>query len=217
MHRHWLAVAAICAGSTVAFGQSFEATISGGESLFNGSSANLGTTGADPTSAQYKMNDGFRLTFRMAINSWRFLGHEFGYSYNHTSINVPATTSVGIGLPGQTGGTVQTPAQNLSVPIHQGFYDFLAYATPEGTHVRPFVCAGVQFSSFFPPGTSAYYGNQTTKFGFNYGGGLKVRVTSIWGVRLDYRQYNTSKPFDFPNQKGRLMQTEASVGISFNM
>lgn len=215
--RHWIALAAICAGSTVAYGQSFEAAVSGGQSRFTKGSSNLGTTGTDPSSAPYTMNDGFRLTFRMAINSWRFLGHEVGYSYSRTSIAMPATTSVGAGLPGQAGGTVQTPAQNLSVPIHQGFYDFLAYATPEGSHVRPFVCGGVQFSSFFPPGTSAYYGNQTTKFGINYGGGLKARVSSNWGVRLDFREYNTSKPFDFPNQKGRLVQVEVSVGVSFSI
>jgi opacity protein-like surface antigen len=215
--RHWFALVAVCAGSAVAYGQSFEAAVSGGRSLFTSGSASLGTSGTDPAGAQYKMNDGFRLTFRMAINSWRFLGHEVGYSYNHTSIAMPATASINTGLPGQAGGTVQTAAQNLSVPIHQGFYDFLAYATPEGMRVRPFACGGVQFSSFFPPGSSASYGNQTTKFGINYGGGLKARVSTNWGVRLDYRQYNTSKPFDFPNQKGRLVQVEASVGIYFGM
>src|SRR5215467_5286807 len=123
--RIWLAVIVFTA---VASAQSFEAAFSGGVSRF-GSSNVLGTASGNPSDPQkYKMNDGFRLTLRMALNTYRFFGHEFGYSYNHTSIAFPATTTVG--LPGQPVSTV--PAQDVSVPIHQGFYDFLVYATPEG-------------------------------------------------------------------------------------
>lgn len=157
------------------------------------------------------MQSGFRLAFRMTLNSWRFFGNEFGYAYSRTSMEIPPITTPILG------GTTTTPAQNVSVPIHQGFYDFLVYATPEGMRVRPFAAGGVQFSGFFPPGTSVYYGNQTTKYGFNYGGGLKVRLTSIWGIRLDARYYNMSKPFDFLIHSGRFIQQEYSVGLSFNL
>jgi hypothetical protein len=68
-----------------------------------------------------------------------------------------------------------------------------------------------------PPGASVSYGTQTTKYGINYGGGLKVRITSIWGVRFDVRWYNTSKPFNFPNQTGRLQQLEIDGGLTFNL
>jgi hypothetical protein len=204
------ALLAGCLFSSLGFAQSFEAAISGGVSRFG--DAQLGTASGIATDPQYVMKDGFRLTFRMALNSWRFFGHEFGYSYNHTSINVPPiTTTTGLA------GVTTAPAQTISVPIHQGFYDFLVYATPEGTRVRPFAAGGVQFSGFFPPGTSVYYGNQVTKYGINYGGGLKVRLTSIWGIRFDARFYNMGKPFDFPNQSGRLIQQEYSVGVSFNL
>ena len=202
-----LALVAGCFFSALASAQSFEAAISGGTSRFGESK--LGTATGVPTDPQYIMKDGFRLTFRMAINSWRFFGHEFGYSYNHTSVDTPAVPA-SFGQPGAA-------AQTISVPIHQGFYDFLVYATPEGTHVRPFAAGGVQFSSFFPPGSSSYYGNQVTKYGINYGGGLKVRITSIWGIRFDARFYNMGKPFNFPNQSGRLIQQEYSAGASFNL
>ena len=152
-----------CVFSSLGLAQSFEAAISGGVSRFG--DAHLGTVTTVPTDPQYVMKDGFRLTFRMALNTWRFFGHEFGYSYNHTSVHVPPIT-VSTGLL----GTTTTPAQDVSVPIHQGFYDFMVYATPEGTRVRPFAAGGVQFSGFFPPGTSVYYGNQVTKYGINYGG-----------------------------------------------
>jgi opacity protein-like surface antigen len=197
--------------SSAAFAQVFEVGVSGGRALFKGNNANLGTVSPDPASPQYQMQDGFRLTFRITFNQGRFLGHEIGYAYNHTSLLIPATSTPVLN------GVVTTPAQTVGVPIHQGFYDFLAYATPEGTKVRPFGAAGVNFSSFFPPGTSIYSGNQTTKYGFNFGGGLKVRITSIWGIRLDLRVYNTSKPFNFFNQNGRLNKLEASGGVTFNL
>jgi len=206
-----LAAGILLYSSSALHAQVFEVGVSGGRALFTGSNANLGTASTDPASSQYQVGNGFRLTFRITFNQGRFFGHEIGYAYNHTSLIVPAISTPTLN------GVTTTPAQTVGVPIHQGFYDFLAYATPEGLHVRPFGAAGVNFSSFFPPGTSIYSGNQVTKYGFNYGGGLKVRVTSIWGVRLDVRWYNTSKPFGFFNQSGRLQQLEASGGVTLNL
>jgi len=195
--------------SSLGFAQVFEASVSGGVSRF--SDGQIGYAPGSTPDQQYVMKSGFSLAFRMTLNSWRFFGHEFGYAYSHTSMDIPAlTTSI-------PGGTQATPATNVSVPIHQGFYNFLAYPTPEGSRVRPFAAGGVQFSGFFPPGTSVYYGNQVTKYGFNYGGGLKVRLTSLWGIRLDARYYNMSKPFDFLFHSGRFIQQEYTVGFSFNL
>ena len=78
--------------------------------------------------------------------------------------------------------------------IHQGFYNMLVYATPEGSRFRPFATGGGHFSNFVPP-CSAQYGQGSNKFGVNYGGGLKVRVSDKFLVRADYRQYLTGKPF----------------------
>ena len=199
-----------CVFSTLGFAQSFEASVSGGVARF-GSSANLGTATGLATDPQYVMKDGFSLSFRMTINSWRFMGHEIGYSYNHTSLDRPPTANgPGIGQP-------LNPATTDSVPMHQGFYDFLVYATPEGTKIRPFAAGGVQFSSFVPPGTSVSYGNQVTKYGINYGGGIKVRLNDIWGIRFDARFYNMGKPFNLAGQTGRLIQQQYSAGLSFNL
>lgn len=185
-----------CACATIASAQVGEFSLSGGVSRFG--SQKLGATAA-AGGLPISMTNGFRLAFRFTLNPYRFFGHEFGYAYNRSKVRFGSDAS-----------------GDIAVPIHQGFYDFLLYATPEGTKVRPFAAAGGQFSSFFPPGTSVYYGNQVTKFGFNYGGGIKIRVTGIWGIRLDVRQYNSGKPFDFPNQSGRLLQTEVSGGVTFN-
>lgn len=212
--RLWPALAAITCFSTCAFGQAFEASASFGRCLFGGSRVQ-GTIDPDPSSPQYKYNDGFHLALRMTINSYRFIGYEFGYAYNHTSILIPESAPASGGRPGQPAVTAEE--QSVGVPIHHGFGNVLLYATPEGTRVRPFVAGGLHFSSFFPPGSSVSYGNQTTKFGFNYGAGVKVRTSTNWGFRVDGRYYEGPKPFEFYNKSGRLRQLEVSAGISFFM
>jgi hypothetical protein len=142
MRLYWVIPVAFAACSSLASGQSFEASVGGGQSLFPSKSADIGTATTDPTSGTYKMKDGFRLSLRMALNTGRFMGHEFGYAYSRTGIVAPAITTT-------TGSIVSTvPAQDISIPSHQGFYDFLIYAIPEGKIIRPFAAGGVQFKAF---------------------------------------------------------------------
>ncbi|MFB3827049.1 MAG: outer membrane protein [Bryobacteraceae bacterium] len=153
------------------------------------------------TAPKVTLGDGFRLALRFTLNTYRFFGHEIGYGYAHTAAKVAGT------------------GDSLGMPVHQFFYDFLIYGTPEGARIRPFAAGGAQFSSFFPPGSSVYYGNQVTKFGYNYGGGLKFIVTGPWGARIDVRQYATGKPDLFQTAQapsGWMRQTEVSAGVSFN-
>ena len=179
--------------ATLASAQVGEISVSGGGAHFGG---NPGTVDTAANSGDIKVNGGFRLDIRLTLNTFRFFGHEFGYGYSRSTLVIP--------------GSGDTP-----VPVHQGYYDFQVYATPEGAKIRPFAAGGVEFASFFPPGASAYYGNQITKFGINYGGGIKVKISPILGIRLDVRQYNTGQPFEFPN-RGRLRQTAYTGGVSFN-
>jgi hypothetical protein len=97
--------------------------------------------------------------------------------------------------------------------IHQGGYNFLLYATNEGTRIRPFATGGVGFANYVPPGASATSGGGSNKFGVNYGGGVKMRITSLFGARLDVRQYTTPKPFGLPLAQGWIRQTEISAGF----
>jgi Outer membrane protein beta-barrel domain len=98
--------------------------------------------------------------------------------------------------------------------IHQGGYNLLYYlnATNEGAKARPFATVGVHFSDFaLPEGSSV-------KFGVNYGGGIKFRISPLFGVRIDIRGYDTGKPNGnglLVKQSGILHQTEASVGFGF--
>jgi hypothetical protein len=52
------------------------------------------------------------------------------------------------------------------------------------------------------------------KFGYNYGAGLKFRINDSYGIRIDARDYVTGKPFDLPNNSGRLHNLELSAGFS---
>jgi len=206
----------VLACSASVFAQSFEASLIGGTLSIPSKSQVIGTGSADPASGNYTMYGGFRIGARMALNQGRFLGHEFGYAYSRTSLDIPAATlTVGTGLPSQPGSIATvTTTTSISTPAPQGFYNFLVYFAPEGFRVRPFATGGVQFTAFSLPND---YGNRETKYGVNYGGGLKVKLVENWGFRLDVRQYNMSKPFKLYNNTGRLLMWEFSGGISFLM
>ena len=183
-----------CAGS--AWGQLFEVWFNGGQSLLS----NKGLGSDLPASAgglkdDFALEDGFRFSFRMDLNNESHFGHEVQYAYSRTKLDEPGSPPLGMA-------------------IHQGGYNFLLYATNEGTRIRPFATGGVMFANYVPPGSSATSGGGNNKFGVNYGGGVKVRLTSLFGVRVDVRQYTTPKPFSLPYlRQGWLRQTEVSAGF----
>ncbi|MCC7173698.1 MAG: outer membrane beta-barrel protein [Bryobacterales bacterium] len=149
--------------------------------------------------AVVKLNSGFRFGFRVTLNAHEYAGHEVGYAYNRTNLDLAGTV--------------------YGMATHQGFYDFLLYARPEGSKVRPFIAGGAQFSNFVPPGSSVSYGGGEMKFGINYGAGVKVRTSDRFLIRLDFRQYMSPKPdFNFPaGPQGWLRLNEISAGFSYTM
>lgn len=186
----------------MAFGQVGEVALSLGAALLRnenlGTAAGTTSSGAEATfNATAKAN--FRFALRFTVNTKRFIGHEGGYAYNHAKLSFDTT-----------------PVQEVGMSIHQGFYNFLVYATPEGFKVRPFATGGGHFSTFYPPGASVFSGNGVTKFGLNYGGGVKVKVTEVWMIRMDVRDYFQGKPdLGLSNVKGLLHLWEASAGLAF--
>ncbi|HZT40531.1 MAG TPA: porin family protein [Bryobacteraceae bacterium] len=187
-------IALLVALPVVSRAQTAEFWVGAGSSFL--SNGNIGSTSPAGTQSDVQLTNGFRINFRLTLNTKRFMGHEVGYAYNRTHLHIFGQDSGGMA-------------------IHQGFYNFLLYGIPEGRRVRPFATGGIHFSNFVPPGSSAQYGGGQTKFGFNYGFGVKARVTNSIGVRLDYRQYNTGKPFDLPLASGRLLQNEISVSVGW--
>ncbi|MBM3812554.1 MAG: hypothetical protein FJW20_13085 [Acidimicrobiia bacterium] len=197
MIKHTILLTMMAAGM---YGQVFEVGVHGGVSRLSGRNIGTISTGAPGGGIQTTLEDGWRMGFRMTLNNWSFFAHEFGYAYNRTQLRFATT-----------------PPEESGMAIHQGLYNFLVYATPEGTKVRPFATGGVHFSNFVPPGASVTQGGGSNKFGVNYGGGIKVRVTEMWGIRFDVREYLTGKPFDLPGASGKLRHMEVSAGFSFMM
>lgn len=177
-----------------AWSQALEMAVGGGQSRL--SNTDLGGATAD----NYSLKGGFRVVMRMTFNSGDFKGHETGYAYNRTQL----VTNGGDGTATQQG-----------MAIHQGFYNYLLYPTREGTRIRPFATGGVHFANYVPPGASATSGGGSTKFGVNYGGGLKIRVSERFMLRFDARQYTNPKPFGLSNSRGWIRMNEYSASLAF--
>lgn len=185
--NRWIPVGALLVFAAVAQAQVGEIGAYGGVHRISGKDLGSG----------YALDDGWLFGFRLTLNTYRFMGHEFGYGYNRTK-----WTSLSEG--------------DAGTAIHRGFYNFLLYAVPEGSPVRPFGTGGVHFNNYIFPGYSVSQGGGSTKFGLNYGGGIKVRVTPMFGLRFDVRQYWNGKPFsDYLGGSGKIKQLELSAGFSF--
>jgi len=184
-------VLVLCTFAAVSPAQVGELSLSVGQSIFKNNK--LGSAG--DLVNQYKVGDGFRIAARFTLNTKQFLGHEFGYAYNHNKLALTASP------------------EEAKMPVHQAFYNILLYMTPDGSRIRPFGTGGGHFSTFVPPGASVTYGTGTTKYGVNYGAGVKVRLTPMFAMRIDLRDYITGKPFDLEGRSGALHQVEASAGF----
>jgi hypothetical protein len=77
------------------------------------------------------------------------------------------------------------------------------------------VTGGVHISDSVLPGSAALT-RTSLKPGFNVGAGVKIRISTLFALRFDVRQYEMGKPNwggVLVNQGGLLHQTEASAGF----
>ena len=184
--------------------QSLEMGISGGYGSLGDNTLSVAEYRDVAGEEEFSMSNGIRIGGRMAFNSRRFIGHEVSYTYQHASLDFLSRGAEG------------SSESNLgAVRIHNMYYNLVAHATPEGSPLRPFVTGGGGFSSFFLPGISSFSGYGNTKFGYNYGGGVKINFF-MYGIRFDVRNHVTGKPFGqyLPNVTGTLNNLEFSVTFS---
>ncbi len=184
--------------------QSAELGISGGYGVLADKSLGIRDLVRPGDSEEYTLSNGIRIGARMAFNSRAFIGHELAYSYQRASLGY---------LESMEGGSTSTDFGTVNA--HHMYYNLVAHATPTETVIRPFVTGGGGFSSFFLPGVSAFSGRADTKFGYNYGGGIKLKV-SQYGIRFDVRNHVTGKPFSkyLPGVDGKLNNLEFSMTFS---
>jgi opacity protein-like surface antigen len=179
----------------VSSAQVAEVAVTGGWSVFTDSS--LGTVGFGSDLPELELGNGLRIGARLSMNRW-FLGHEISYAWQRTKVFIEEQ-------------------QPESMSIQNFYYNFVVHATPGGTAIRPFVTGGAGVSTFFPPGVSSLSGSGDNKFGFNYGGGVKFRLTDKFGLRLDVRDHVTGRPFEnlgINTLDGRFHNVEYSVGFA---
>ena len=180
------------------FGQTLMSNGGLGSDLCPTGSSNTLCTSIGGTPNDVSLADGFHFGFRGGFNSGDHLGYETGYMYNRTKLQFNNPPGV-------------TPSEGMA--YHQVMFNALWYFTPADSRIRPFATGGLGFTNYAAPGTSAAYGGGTTKLGVNYGGGVKIRVASRYGLRFDLRQATTPKPFGLPLASGWLRETEISAGF----
>jgi hypothetical protein len=183
--------------------QSGELWFSGGASILSGHQ--LGSPSSDGKPADVLLFNGYRFGLRFAFNSAGHFGHEIQYAYNRTDLR-------------DNTGLILADAPSAGTAIHQGGYNLLYYfpANKEGSKTRPFVTGGFQLSDFVLPAASAPQQGSSVRAGGNVGAGVKVRISPLFALRVDLREYFTGKPNWnglLVNQKGLLYQTEISTGF----
>ncbi|MGD1094413.1 MAG: outer membrane beta-barrel protein [Bryobacteraceae bacterium] len=200
-------LAAVLAVVFLAVGSSNLACAQTGDFWFNAGESILSSPGLGSeqtfggTSHDIQLTNGFRFGFRFGFNIGDHLGAEVGYAYNRTQLQFNTATA---GVP---------PGTQEGMAFHQVGFNGMYYLTADRDKIRPFVTAGIHFDNFVPPGSSLY-GGGSTKFGANFGGGVKFHIHGIWGGRIDVREYVNGKPsFGFLDNSGALWQTEVSAGV----
>jgi hypothetical protein len=179
------------------FGQTLVSNAGLGSDLCPSGSSNTLCTSIGGTSNDVGIKDGFHFGFRGGFNTGDHVGYEMGYLYNRTTL-----------LQNQPPGSA-----NLGgMAYHQVAFNALYYFTGIDSKIRPFATGGVGFTNYAQPGSSGASGGGTTKLGINYGGGVKIKITQRYGIRVDVRQSTTPKPFSLPLASGWLRETELSVG-----
>ena len=147
---------------------------------------------------RFNLEDGSGANLIFSMNGRSYFGHELTYGYERDQLTLGDSDQ----------GNVQA---------HKFYYDFVVHAMKRDSRIRPFFLAGLGFSSFVPPSEAAIQASNITKFGANFGGGLKLRLLDHVGVRLDVRGLVAGKPnfFDQSGIEGNLHNVEYSVGLSW--
>ena len=144
-----------------------------------------------------RLENGFRGGVRFALNSGVLFGHEWTYGYERHDLDYRDSKA--------------------KATVHEASYNLVLHLTPRAGAIRPFVAAGVGVAAFRlnQKGPLERLGN-STNLGVNFGGGLKIRMSRMAGLRLDIRDHLTGKPAfkALPPLDGRLHRIEYSGGVS---
>jgi opacity protein-like surface antigen len=166
------------------------------------------------------LHNGWNLGASVTLNPHKYFSHEFSYNQSFTSFKM----ALGAVDNNTTSGSVESAfAFDITgLRTSQMSYNLLINTRPKTSRLRPYFAIGPALQlmhlaeapikkapSYWRLGLSnigllsaAYNFGSTPplegggifQVGFNYGGGVRYRVTPRWMVRLDYRATLTSQP-----------------------
>lgn len=166
------------------------------------------------------LHNGWNLGASVTINPHKYFSHEFSYNRSFTTFKM----ALGAVDNDTTSGSVESAFafDTTGLLSSQMSYNLLINTRPKTSRLRPYFAIGPALQlmhlddapikkapSYWKLGLSnigllsaAYnFGNTPPlegggifQVGFNYGGGVRYRVTPRWMIRLDYRETLTSQP-----------------------
>ena len=188
--------------------------------VFGGLSPHLGQPALGSLSDSPNNNDTFLghsrdiYGARLTWNSKGYYGMEVGLSVQHMGFLTNYSTTA-------SDGTVFSAVLTDRVKVAQASYNFLCYFMPRGERWRPFATAGLEGTEYNAPHFPEWPGGGSKELGFNFGGGVKLKLFKHALMRLDLRDSMTARPYgqlQFSQNSlppGGLMQIwEASLGFS---
>jgi opacity protein-like surface antigen len=166
------------------------------------------------------LHNGWNLGGSVTINPHKYFSHEFSYNRSFTAFKM----GLGVVDNDTTSGSVQSAFAFATTGLltSQMSYNLLINTRPRTSRLRPYFAIGPALQlmhlddapikkapSYWRLGLSnigllsaAYNFGSTPplegggifQVGFNYGGGVRYRVTPRWMIRMDYRATLTSQP-----------------------
>lgn len=176
----------------------------------------LGSLSDTPVDTDTRLKGDYTYGARVTWNSKGYYGQELGYSIQRMTFRTNYTTT--------TDTVTTTQLLEDRIKVQQAFYNVLVYFMPAGERWRPFVTGGAQAYRFGAPRFAQWPGGGSKNYGFNYGGGIKLKLFPHTLMRLDVRDYIGGKPYDvqlqfaqpttgFSNAGGHIHLLEGSVGF----
>ncbi len=166
------------------------------------------------------LHNGWNLGGTVTIDSQKYFSQEFSYNRSFSSFKM----GLSVVDNDTTSGTVQSAFafNTAGLLTSQVAYNFLIHTRPKTSRLRPYFAVGPALQlmhldeapikkapSYWRLGLSnigllsaAYNFGSTPplegggifQVGFNYGGGVRYRLTPRWMIRVDYRETLTSQP-----------------------
>jgi opacity protein-like surface antigen len=177
------------------------------------------------------MHNGWNLGGSVTLDSQKYFSQEFSYNYSFTTFQM----GLAVVDNDTTSGTVQNAFAfaNSGLRTSQVSYNLLIHMRPKTSRLRPYFAVGPALQlmhlddapikkapSYFRLGLSnigllsaAYNFGSTPPLegggifqpGFNYGGGVRYRISPRWMIRMDYRETLVSQPDFWTKSKASIL------------